>query len=80
MSTRLTKAALLYRIRVLEKEIEGILSFHLLPVKYLASYRQYKKLVNTPDMILVSQYGKRFCIHEGEVGLSGGRRYCIKRS
>jgi hypothetical protein len=77
MSKRITKAALQRRIKALEEEIDGILSFHALPVVTLTEDQAYLIRL-APGFITVVEYAGRYCLHDGEIGQCKGRRYVVK--
>lgn len=77
MAKRVSKAALVRRIKELEEEIDDILSFHQLPVETISSWRILRKIRNTPSFISAEQYAQRYCLHTGEIGQLKGVRYCV---
>lgn len=72
-----SKAMLLKHIRDLEKEIEAIFKFNDLPVCYLAGSKAFH-LMNQPGFITVACYPRRYCLHEGEIGLYDKHRQVVR--
>ena len=73
-----SKAELLRIIRNLQEEIEAIHRFQQVPVVMFAVSSE-EAVRDQPGFVSIEQYGRRYVLHEGEIGCVPGTRYVRRK-